>query len=95
MRAHTWQPTGFGLHCEQLEQRFFWVPNDGIVPLTSENNQQPIVFDQVFDVVHSQGVLDLGFTGPSVLESPQVLSDVMILLNASISSGGDFVSTKP
>jgi pimeloyl-ACP methyl ester carboxylesterase len=57
------------------------LPNDGLVPVNSELNGlsgEPVVMD----TVHSEGLLKIGFNGPDELQSGQVVTDVIQLLNA-------------
>jgi hypothetical protein len=71
-------------------------PNDGIVLLTSQQNDlTPNLELQIPDVLHSIGARHLGFTGTSVLEKPSVVTLVIKLLNTPVTNSTYFADLTP
>lgn len=60
--------------------------NDAIVPLTSAfNNEVNIGYNQP-GLVHSQGTEQLGFSGPNLLDSTDIINELIVLLNTPVSN---------
>lgn len=66
-------------------QGVFGEQNDGAVGLSSQLNNSTGAFT-VPGLIHSDGLVGLGFSGPSVLDSSSVANDIITLLNASVDS---------
>jgi hypothetical protein len=81
--------------------------NDGIVAVYSQVynaqvNNSSLSGSQIVNLgngatvfpglVHSPGTEQLGFTGPNVLDSPQIANQVLSLLNTPVSNASSFAT---
>ena len=86
-------PLALDLQPPSWNNVFGGVANDGIVPVTSQLNS-PIVTSSAANtfpgVIHSPGILDLGFSPPSELDPSSGIPDAVVNLLNEAPNGSDF-----